>query len=110
MNAANMLRELSKPRPDGEKMTVTIERTARMVGLEFSRCYEIWYRRARRIEPEEVARIGDALDKKTARDARNEFQELRLRLARLESLLVQTDAEFHRENLGSLREGLRRSR
>lgn len=110
MGVAGQLRELSEPRPAGEKLVDTIERTARLAGLSYSRCYEIWYRRARRIEPAEVARISEALKQKNAREARNELSELRLRLTRLESLLVLSDQEFHRETIDVTRAQLRRSR
>ena len=110
MDIAKQLRALSEPHSDGEKITSVIERTARLAGLSYSRCYEIYYRRARRIEPAEVARIGEALKQKTAREARNELSELRLRLTRLESLLVLSDQEFHRETIDVTRAQLRRSR
>jgi hypothetical protein len=107
MNAAKALKELSMPQMRGEKITVIIERTARLAGLTYSRCFEIYYGRARRIWPEEIARISDALKQKQALEARNELQELRLRLERLESLFVLSDEEFHRENLNPVRDALR---
>lgn len=110
MDVAGQLRELSEPRADGEKIVSVIERTARAAGLSYSRCYEIYYRRARRIEPEETARIGEALKQKIAREARNELSELRLRLTRLESILVLSDQDFHRETIDVTRTQLRRSR
>jgi hypothetical protein len=104
MDAAKALRELSQPQMRGEKITVIIERTARLAGLSYSRCYEIYYGRARRIEPSEIDRITDALNQKNQRDARHEFQELWLRVARLESLFAQNDPEFHRDDLAALRQ------
>ena len=110
MDVAKQLQELSEPRIRGEKMVSIIERSARLAGLSYSRCYEIWYRRARRIEPAEVARISEALEQKNRLDARNELSQLRLRLARLESLLVQTDPDFHRPTTDLVGQQLRRSR
>jgi hypothetical protein len=110
MDAAAALRELSEPWPSGEKVKRAIDRSARMAGLSYSRCFEIWYRRARRIEPAELLRISEALEQKNRKDARNELSELRLRLARLESLLVLSDEEFHRETIDQTRAQLRRSR
>jgi hypothetical protein len=110
MDVAAMLRELSKPHSPGEKIAVVIARTARLAGLSYSRCYEIYYRRARRIEQAEVARISEALEQKKRLDARNELSELRLRLARLESLLAQTDPEFHRPSFDLVRARVRESR
>jgi len=110
MDVAAQLRELSEPVSRGEKIISVIERTARAAGLSYSRCYEIYYRRARRIEPAEIARISEALKYKQAREARNELSELRLRLARLEAVLSISDPDFHRPDIGALRDGLRGSR
>jgi len=108
MDAAGGLRELSEPWPSGERVKRAIERSARMAGLSYSRCFEIWYGRARRIEPAEIARIGDALKQKNAKDTRNELSELRLRLARLENVLLQTDPQFHRPAVDFMRAQVRR--
>lgn len=110
MDVAKALKALSEPHERGEKITTIIERAACLADLKYSRCFEIWYGRARRIEADEVARISDALKQKNAREARNELQELRLRLTRLETILVLSDEEFHRPQIGALRDGLRRSR
>lgn len=110
MDPAKALKELSQPQMRGEKIVTIIERCARLAGLSYSRCYEIYYGRARRIEPEEIARISEALDRKNQKDARNELSELRLRLLRLENLLLQTDEEFHRPTADLLRQQVRRSR
>jgi hypothetical protein len=110
MDVTGQLRELSKPHGDGEKIPSIIERTARLAGLCYSRCYEIYYRRARDIKPAEIERISAALERKTRLDTRNELSELRLRLARLESILVLSDAEFHRETIDVTRAQMRGSR
>lgn len=110
MDVARALKELSEPWPTGEKVKRAIERSARMAGLSYSRCFEIWYGRARRIEPAEIARISDALGCKNRKDARNELSELRLRLARLENVLLQTDPQFHRPAVDFMRAEMRRSR
>ncbi len=110
MDVFDQLRELSKPHGDGEKAISIIERTARLAGLSYSRCYEIYYRRARRIEADEINRISEALEQKNRLDVRNELSQLRLRLARLESVLVQTDPDFHRPTADFLRQSLRGSR
>jgi hypothetical protein len=110
MEASKALRELSQPQMRGEKTGAIIDRCARLAGLSYYRAYEIYYGRARRIEPEEIARISEALKQKNSKDARNELSELRLRLTRLETILVLSDEGFHRENLGPVRDALRRSR
>ena len=109
MDVAGALKALSEPWPTGEKVKRAIERSARMAGLSYSRCFEIWYGRARRIEPAEIARISDALESKNRKDARNELSELRLRLARLENVLLQTDPDFHRPSVDFMRAEMRRS-
>lgn len=103
------LQALSEPWERGDKIKRAIERSAHLAGLSYSRAFEIWYGRARRIEPAEVARISEALEQKNRLEARNELSELRLRLARLESLLVQTDPDFHRPTVDLLRQSVRRS-
>jgi hypothetical protein len=110
MDAAGALKALSEPWERGDRIKRAIERSARLAGLSYSRCFEIWYCRARRIEPAEIARISDALELKNRKDARNELSELRLRLSRLESLLLQTDAEFHRPSIDFVQSQVRRPR
>ena len=107
MDVKELLRSLSKPHREGEKVEAIIDRTARLAELSYSRCYEIYYGRARRIEPEEIARIELALDKKTRKDARHELSELRLRIEILEARFAQTDPDFHREDINALRQGMR---
>lgn len=103
MDATKALKELSKPHGEGEKIPSIIERTAHLAGLSYSRAYEIYYGRAKRIEPAEVDRITEALDRKNRRDARDEFQELRILVARLESRFAQEDLGFDGEGLGLAR-------
>jgi hypothetical protein len=110
MDVAKALKELSAPHGRDEKMVAIIERSAHLAGLSYSRCYELWYGRARRIEHAEVVRIREALRQKTRLDTRNELQELRIRLTRLESLLVLSDEEFHRETIDHTVAQLRRPR
>lgn len=110
MNVSAQLRELSEPRERGEKIVTIIERTARLAGLSYSRAFEIYYGRARRIEPAEIARISEALKQKQSRDARHELAELRLQLNRLESVLVLSDQEFHRTTIDIARAQLRQTR
>lgn len=104
MDVADKLKALSQPHGDGEKIVSIIERTARAAGLSYSRCYEIWYRRARSIERDEVARIDLALDRKDRRDARNEFSQLWNRIAVLEARFKIADEDFHREDIDALRQ------
>ena len=110
MNPAKALKELSMPQTRDEKIPAIITRSAHLAGLTYSRCYEIWYGRARRIEPAEIARISEALKQKQARETRDELQELRLRLTCLENLLVLSDPEFHRDTIDQIGQQVRRYR
>ena len=110
MEPSQALHELSKPWPSGERVKCAIARAADLAGLSYWRAFDIWYRKARRIEDYETAQISEALERKNRLDTRNELSELRLRLARLESLLVQTDPDFHRPTVDFVRQSVRGSR
>lgn len=94
-DAATMLRELSLPWGPGERMKTVIDRTSRLCRLTYWRTSDIWYRKARRIEAHELKQIAEALLLKKEMAARNELNELKTRLARLEASLNAGDAEFH---------------
>ena len=106
-DAALMLRELSEPWASGERMKTVIDRTSRLARLTYWRTYDIWYGKARRIEPHEIAQIAEALRIKTERAARNEFHELKVRLAKLEARLLSGDADFHSPSTDYARDVLR---
>ena len=95
---AQMLRALSDP---GARTKVAIDQAARRSGLHYWRAFDIWYGKARRIEPHEIKNIKQALDAKNEReraderDTRNEIQALKLRIARLEARLAAEDEDLH---------------
>lgn len=97
------LQELSEPWPKGGRVKSAINRAAKLAGLSYWRCYEIWYGRARRIEPHELQLIADAIQKKQERDARNELHALKTRIAILEARLEKEASEFHLAETGVLR-------
>jgi len=101
------LRELSEPWPSGSRVKAAIDRASKAAGITYWRAFDIWYGKARRIEPFEHAAVAAALDRKRKEAARNELHELRTRLLRLESLLVQTDPDFHRASLAANSQHLR---
>ncbi len=107
ISLGDALKELAEPSSRGDRVKIAIDRAARRAGLAYWRAYDIWYGKARRVEPFEVALVSEALKKKRQEEARNEFYELKKRLAILESRLVQTDEEFHREDINSLRDTAR---
>ena len=93
--AALMLKELSLPWATGERMKSILDRTSRLARLTYWRTSDIWYGKARRIEPYEMVQIAEALRIKNEKAARNEFHELKLRLATLEARFNAGDADFH---------------
>ncbi len=102
-DAANMLRELSYPWEPGQKIKSVIHRISKPCRLHYWRTWDIWYRKARRIEPHEVEQIKEALRLKNEKAARNEFHELKSRLAILEAALLSRDPDFHCEDVDVLR-------
>lgn len=102
-DAAMMLREVSYPWGPGERIKSVLERTSRVVRLSYWRTSDIWYRKARRVEPHEFEQIKEALRLKNEKAARNEFHELKSRLACLEAALLSRDSDFHSEDVDVLR-------
>jgi hypothetical protein len=107
MNLAVSLRELAEPIGRDEKIHNIIARAARLSGIKKWRAFNIWYGKAANIRAEEIERVASALEKKRREAARNELHELRTRLARLESLLVQSDPDFHRPTIAAVRSARR---
>jgi hypothetical protein len=104
------LKQLSEPRLAGEPKKSAIARAAKLAKLSYWRAWDIYYGKARQVEHYEIERIEAALDRKIRLEACNELSQLRLRLARLETLLVQTDADFHSPTTDFIGQQLRRSR
>jgi hypothetical protein len=90
------VRELAEPWSRGDRVKVAIDRAARRAGLSYWRAFDIWYGKARRIEPSERARIAEALEHKRKEATRNELHELRLRIVRIEAVLACKDQDFRR--------------
>ena len=106
-DAATMLFELSRPWGDGERIKTVIDRTARLCRLSYWRTFDIWYRKARRVEDYEIAQIAEALRIKNETMARNEFHELKLRLARLEAALESRGSDRNSAEINFSRELVR---
>lgn len=102
-DAAMMLRELSEPWASGERIKNILDRTSRMCRLSYWRTFDIWYRKARRIEPYEIEQIQQALRIKNERAARNELHELKYRIIRLEAALAARDPDFYRADIDGIR-------
>lgn len=73
-----------------------VARAAKDAGLSASRAFDIWYGKARRIEPHEETAILSALVEKRLADEKNELHALKISLARLETQLSQTQAALVR--------------
>lgn len=104
IDAGEALRELAGQSNRGDPIKTAIDRAARRAGLSYWRAFDIWYRKARRVEQFELDAIADALALKRKEDQRNEAHELRMRITRLESLLAQADADFYRPQITALRD------
>ena len=101
--AAALLRELSEPWASGEYVKSAIYRSARLARLNYWRAFDLWYRKARRVEPHEIEQIQEALRIKNEKAARNELQQVKILLARLEARLNAGDADFCRPDIDGLR-------
>lgn len=101
--ASDLLRELSLPRPPGEYVKRAIERASLLARLDYWRGFDIWYRKARRVEEYELDQIREALRIKNEKAARNELHELKTRLAILEARLNAGDSDFYSPHLDGLR-------
>lgn len=106
-DAATMLRELSYPWAPGEYVKSAIDRAASLASLQYWRAFDIWYRKARKVEDYEIAQIAqiaEALRVKNEKAARNELHQAKILLARLEARLNSGDADFYRADIDGLRE------
>lgn len=110
MTYSDALKELAEPRPVGDLVKAAIGRAARITGLTYTRAFDVWYGKARRIDADEARRIEQALQNKREEEARNEIHDLRTRLLKMESRLAAEAANSGRAGLGLSRQRLRRSR
>jgi len=103
-DAAVMLRDLSEPRSSGEFVKNAIDRAAKAAGLGYWRAFDIWYRKARKVEEYEIDAIKEALRIKNEREARNALHQAKLLLAEVEARLNNSsDADFRQPYLDGVR-------
>lgn len=102
-DASAMLRELSEPWGSGERVKTAIDRAAKLARLSYWRGWDIWYRKAKRVEEYEIEQIKEALRIKNEKAARNELHQAKMLLARLEARLNAGDADFHSPDIDGLR-------
>jgi hypothetical protein len=93
------LQELSEPRPVGDTIQSAIVRASRITGIPYPRTFNIWYRRARRIDAHEAQAIEAALNHKREEEARNELHDLRTRLLKMESRISAESSNRDRTRL-----------
>ncbi len=110
MTYSDALKELAEPRPVGDLVKAAIGRAARITGLTYTRAFDVWYGKARRIDADEAQRIEQALQHKREEEARNEIHDLRTRLLKMESRLAAEAANSNRAGIGLVRQRLRRAR
>jgi hypothetical protein len=103
MEPAEMLRALSEP---GQQVKAAMYDAAELTGLRYWRIFDIWYRKARRVEQHEVEKIRDAWRDKRERAAREELHELKRRIERLEARLSQDSTMVYRPGAGSDGQGI----
>lgn len=101
--ASELLRELSLPWAAGERIKSVLDRTSRLASLSYWRTFDLWYKKAHRVEPYEMDQIREALRIKNEKAARNELHEAKLILARLEARFNAGDADFYRADIDGLR-------
>jgi hypothetical protein len=84
------LRQLAGQKMASDSVKSLIGRAARSAGLTYSRAYELWYGRARRIDAHELdgvrARLQAQRDEADRSRFREEIAEIHARLARLEGV------------------------
>jgi hypothetical protein len=86
-------------------------RAARATGIPYPRTFNIWYRRARRIDAHEADQINEALRIKREKALANEFHDLKARIAKFEAALrVQGNPDVNREASHAAGFGVRRTR
>lgn len=96
LEAADSLRQLAGRRPDTESDSVQarIGRAARAAGFSYWRTFDLWYRKARRIDGTEMDAIRAARDAARATSEQqaleahwHEYNVLKERIARVEAAL-----------------------
>lgn len=93
------------PRGWGDTRQSWLARAARRAGVTYRQAKALFYGEI--TDPKHLAArrmIEEAQRRREEKAARNEYAELRDRIARLEALLVQTDADFHSPHVAGLRE------
>jgi hypothetical protein len=97
--AAELVRRCAEPSLPGESVKLLIRRAARRTGLSASRVKAIWYREAASILAPEMDRLRElsSVRRKDDDAARTEYQELLIRLERIEEFMAKMDSRMEGE-------------
>lgn len=111
--ASVLLRKVAEPCPAGDSVKAAINRAARRVARfipphwaarwHYGRAEDIWRQEARGVWAEEMDAIRRAADARVAAEARDEHAALMARIARLETAMGLSDAEFAGPQIDALR-------
>jgi BMFP domain-containing protein YqiC len=100
-NIIDALKEIAGPPQASVKRA--IETAAKRAGLTYWRAFDLWYGKARKVQPGEIDAVQQALEAKRRLAVRNELHELRIRIETLEARLAQGDPEFFRPHIDAMR-------
>ena len=77
VEASRLLREIVSPTPAGTKVKVLIAQAARRLGWSYSRTFDVYYQKARRIDAAEMDALRKAARMRAEGDGARENAELR---------------------------------
>jgi hypothetical protein len=102
--ASHLVRQIAEPCPAGDSVKAAMLRACRRVGsLSFNRVKDIWYADRRvSVSGDELNHLRAIARAKEEAVARDEYQSVIGRIARLEAALRLADEEFTREEIASL--------
>lgn len=105
IEASQLVRSSAAPPMIGDTVKRQIDRASRRIKFwPASRVKSIWYRDERyRISADELAQLRLLADKNQQDEGHDELQQLRARVARLETALRISDPKFHRDQIDALR-------
>ena len=86
--ASELVRAAALPGMPGETAKAAIWRAARRLGMDSGRVTSLWYRKAKRIDCDEMDRLRAVAMQKQEDAARDHYTELRERIATLEIKLA----------------------
>lgn len=98
IEASTLIRRVAEPREVGDSVKAAISRAARKLSFGYGRSRDIWYRRARRIDADEM----DALRREAGKQAE--------RYERIAQAMQNTDSDFFGSDILALVESAKRLR